>query len=362
MADNKNQHFVPRCYLRPFSLDRAGKVINLFNLDLARAIPRAPVKGQCSGDYFYGDDLRLERLLQTFEGDYANLLKRLSGPDYRLNAEDQLALKRFWLLQHLRTEAASLRLVQMNEQMERDLGTMPPGFRMNIKEAVQTAMTVFFEEPRLVDDLKVCLVRNGTQTPFLTSDNPAVMTNRWHLTDRRARGVSPGLRNSGTLGFLPLTPDALCILYDPALHLIPHTHGWTTADQEADVSTFNEHQVLNCNANLYFDDWAQRGQVDAFVAGHADRRLPARYRLNHLVLDREQPGERIYRRVSAEEARQHQGSIVHSEALTSTPSRWPSTLRWRAGGFVYDTGTGEGYVRGAHRENGRAYRKVRVRD
>lgn len=64
MASNKNQHFVPRCYLRPFTLDGNGLSINIFNIDRSRAIKNAPVKNQCSGDYFYGKDQKLERALQ----------------------------------------------------------------------------------------------------------------------------------------------------------------------------------------------------------------------------------------------------------------------------------------------------------
>lgn len=56
MATNKNQHFVPRCYLRPFTANGEGVVINLYNIDRQKFIPNAPVKNQCSGNYFYGQD------------------------------------------------------------------------------------------------------------------------------------------------------------------------------------------------------------------------------------------------------------------------------------------------------------------
>ncbi|AXW32869.1 hypothetical protein CJO88_05685 [Ralstonia solanacearum] len=54
VATNKNQHFVPRCYLRQFTIDRGNKAINLYNVERDRFIEGAPVKNQCSGDYFYG--------------------------------------------------------------------------------------------------------------------------------------------------------------------------------------------------------------------------------------------------------------------------------------------------------------------
>lgn len=56
MADNKNQHFVPKGHLKPFSVDGEGKAIHLFNVDAGRAIPNAAVRKQCSHDYLYGRD------------------------------------------------------------------------------------------------------------------------------------------------------------------------------------------------------------------------------------------------------------------------------------------------------------------
>jgi hypothetical protein len=42
MASNKNQHFVPKVYLRRFSSDPDEASVNLFNLARRRSIPQAP--------------------------------------------------------------------------------------------------------------------------------------------------------------------------------------------------------------------------------------------------------------------------------------------------------------------------------
>jgi hypothetical protein len=73
-------------------LDNAGAAINVFNISAKRAIPNAPVKGQCARDYLYGkENLEAERLLMQLEGHYARVcatlnaggkLKILSGFDY----------------------------------------------------------------------------------------------------------------------------------------------------------------------------------------------------------------------------------------------------------------------------------------
>ena len=71
MPAHKNQHFVPRCALKPFSLGGTGDAINVFNIASKRAIRNAPVKGQCARAYLYGKDLKAEQLLMTLEGNYA---------------------------------------------------------------------------------------------------------------------------------------------------------------------------------------------------------------------------------------------------------------------------------------------------
>lgn len=71
MASNKNQHYVPQCYLRQFAAGNSASAINLFNIDREKFINCAPLKNQCSKSYFYGDDLELEKALQPIEGCYA---------------------------------------------------------------------------------------------------------------------------------------------------------------------------------------------------------------------------------------------------------------------------------------------------
>ncbi|WP_394365145.1 DUF4238 domain-containing protein [Paraburkholderia kirstenboschensis] len=68
VRSNKNQHFVPRCYLKAFTRDEGNATIKIFNIDRRKFIPTAPVKNQCSGSYFYGDDPKLEEAIQSCEG------------------------------------------------------------------------------------------------------------------------------------------------------------------------------------------------------------------------------------------------------------------------------------------------------
>ena len=110
MPSHKNQHFVPRCYFKPFSLDNEGKAINLYNIDSSQAIQGASVKGQCSKNYLYGDDLQLEHLLEKYEGDYARVLRVLDDQTKNPTEQDLNILRKFMILQYSRTEAASKKI------------------------------------------------------------------------------------------------------------------------------------------------------------------------------------------------------------------------------------------------------------
>lgn len=350
MATNKNQHFVPRCYLKAFTHNGENLAINLLNLDRQRAIHAAPVKNQCSGDYFYGKDNHLEAAIQSVESGYGSVIARIHRPRYTLTDGDKSLLRIFMLFQHLRTEAASRRSVEMFAGMEHSIGSPVPGLKPSVKEAVQIAMRAFAKEMRIFNDLKVCLVKNKTKRPFVTSDDPAVVTNRWHKVDPRVRHKSPGLVSCGTTVFLPLSPQILCIAYDGDVYSVPHENGWTEVRNESDVAAFNEQQFLNSFANIYFQNWSDGDWLlDAFnVINH--RRLICRHRVNYAVLDGSDGTYKRYKIVEGFDAEVHEEALVHVQSLSPTPSRWPTQIRWRVKGSVFTNGTGAGYIRAAHTE------------
>ncbi len=350
MATNKNQHFVPRCYLRPFTLDSANTAINLFNIDRLKFIKGAPVKHQCSGDYFYGEDLALEKALQDTEGAYATALRDILNPGYSLTHSHRGLLRRFWLLQHMRTEAASKRTVEMIAAMGEVIDSEAHNFRLSIREAVQEAMLAFVEYMDVLDDLKICLLRNRTSIPFITSDDPAVLTNRWHLQDKRTRGLSFGLRSAGNLMLLPLSPKVLCLGCDGDVYSIPHNNGWVDVRHDADIQALNQHQYLNCRANIFVHDSAHAQEVHEAFSRVALLRPNARHAIHYAVIDRSEGEYTRYRVIDRSLAGNHQEALIHNQAVHTHPSAWPRQLQWRPKGMVFTNGTGVGYVRRAEAE------------
>lgn len=347
MATNKNQHFVPRCYLRQFTIEAGNKAINLYNIERDSFIENAPVKNQCSGSYFYGQDALLEDIIQMHEQDYANALREIIEPGYELSEEHRAMLLRFWLLQHLRTEAASRRSVELSDGMTNmlELEGTELDFKMEIRDAVQMGMRHFLEIKHVVDDLGICLMRNGSNVPFITSDDPAVLTNRWHLMEPAREAQSFGLSNAGALLILPISPTILCLGYDRDMYSLDSRKGWISINKDSDVEALNQHQHLNCRVNLFVREPVHFESIRAAHLALSKFRPAFRHRINYAALDKEVNGARRFVSVDIKDAKPDQDGLVHAQAVHATPTAWPRQLRWRVGAHYYSNGTGHGFVR-----------------
>ena len=369
MATNKNQHFVPRCYLRPFTINGANAAINLYNIDRQQFIPLAPVKNQCSRDYFYGHDEKLERAIQSIEGEYGTALREILRSGYVLTDAHRTTLRLFWLFQHLRTEAAAKRAIEMVDSMREATGLTGSTFRLVIKEAVVMAMHTFAEAMHIIDDLRICLIRNRTPIPFITSDDPAVLTNKWWLTDNRTLGHSFGLHSAGAIILLPLSPKLLCLGYDGDVYSVPHDRGMVDVRREGDIAIFNQHQIVNCRANLFVQN-AEHYRVVHEAFSEAARNRPRTHHIvTYAVRDRTEGEYTRYRVVDPGVREKHTEAIIHTRVIHPVPLSWPGQITRRSMGAVFTNGTGLGYVRYAatarptqspfHKES--AYRTVRRR-
>lgn len=361
MATNKNQHYVPRCHFQPFTKDEEGLSINLFNLDRRSLIRNAPVKHQCSGDYFYGQDPELESLIQELEGSYGAVRKAVHQPGYRLTDEHREALKDFWLFQHLRTEAASRQFAEMANSATDVFMCCDPRFRMEIKAAVQQAMRMYPTFGGSIGDLKICLLRNRSAVPFITSDDPAVLTNRLHQQRKDLRGHHFSLISAGALLLLPLSPTVLCLGYDGDVYSVPHNHGWVDVLRDDDARAWNEHQLLHARANVFLKGELPPG-FDEDVKRTAHRRVETKHIMTFMVsLGETERGER-FREVSREEAEQHDDVLVRWRQQHPEPRSWARQTRLRTRAVAYSNGSTVGWVRDAQRRypTPRPFMKIRI--
>lgn len=107
MPANKNQHFVPKMYLKLFC-NGDGAAIRLFNIAAERFIPTASIRDQASKAWSYDRDGQVEHTFGAIESRAARLLDQILQHD-RLPSRFGGAhhgLLTFVSLQHERTQPA----------------------------------------------------------------------------------------------------------------------------------------------------------------------------------------------------------------------------------------------------------------
>src|SRR3546814_15823731 len=72
-----------------------------------KPIPNAPVKNQCSSDYFYGRDPKLESAINFVENNYGEVVRLLEDGHPTGDGRVNIVLKRFAYLPYLMTESPS---------------------------------------------------------------------------------------------------------------------------------------------------------------------------------------------------------------------------------------------------------------
>jgi hypothetical protein len=186
MPAQKNQHFVPRCALKAFTLNAEGAAINVFNIERNRTIQNAAVKGQCARVYLYGADLTLENMLVTLEGQYARIATNLAA-GRALDDADHEWLYLFAIVQFRRTTRAIEEMREFTEHMANVV------FKNHPEQRPTDERTDREMSPQLCViwyDRGVYTVPNASGTPFveITKVADAAAINEWHVAghDRRA--------------------------------------------------------------------------------------------------------------------------------------------------------------------------------
>lgn len=342
MPDNKLQHYVPRAHLRPFTWEGAGKSVDLFHIASGKLIRGAEAKGQCAKDYFYGDDLIIEKALQEPEGHYARIVRDIEA-GAALPARDFQALLVFFLLQSFRSFGQVERTISMGKLMTSDLRNAGaeevPEFLEDWQQAVQfllrTALDIGVDGH--VEGLRLVIGKAPTGKKFVTSDDPAIHVNRYH--SQRLGEKSFGFGNTGLMFFLPLTPDYVFIAFDPDCYSC--AGGYTINLSAADVLAINHLQMLFARKTIYLprdiDDGTLLSSFDL-----AKEHRPTSWMIRRfLVEDPEVPN----RFVPVDEMPKTGSFMQHMEMVKPTPVLWPKALPFRMKVRTNRTGTGAGDVR-----------------
>jgi len=270
MAEKKNQHYVPRFYLKLFSPSEHGKTIDLFQKRLKKIVRNAKLKKQASEDYFYSKDLTIEENLSHLEGAAAEIFKQISLTNKlpEFGTMEYFLLIVTTILQSSRTKKHANEMNEMTDklaktQLKYTLEYDKKFVRENplIKEiklnevkiidknaslmSISTAMDLL---PSILDLGSVILV-NKTKTPFITSDNPVVKYNQF-LEKKKYNFGTTGFGSLGLQFFYPITPSLMIILYDKWIYKIDSKF----ITDSSIVDKFNLLQILNSNEVAYFNN------------------------------------------------------------------------------------------------------------
>jgi Protein of unknown function (DUF4238) len=348
LADHKNQHFVPKCALKPFSLNGEGHAINLFNITNSRAVMNASVKRQCSRDYFYGKgDLSAEKQLSNLEGEYARVVKVLIENE-SLSDEDKSWLHLFMFVQMRRTERAveetrSFHNSIIDEAFKDNPQQKPPP--ITDIEAVALSMSSGLKSSQESYDLKLIVLRNRTKIDFVISDNPSVLTNKYHF--KKLNKADFGVASSGTLISMPLSPRFYAMIYDKGVYSIPNASGTPLVDirRVDDVAALNELQFISADKNIYFSDWADRDRLPDEVANVATLRSHTKNHIQTLVRDMTNSAEQVYRSGTRDEEAASNELLITMSNRYPRPSAFPSVIKFRGKPKTFSDGSAAGVVR-----------------
>lgn len=178
----KNNHFVPQSYLERFC-SVSDRQVALYNLKSGRTFETAPIKTQCSRDYFYTKNPIFEDEFTKIEGTQKRLFAEIitteivSAP----GSPDRSALSSCIMFQagrtvttvenadHLANQFGKALLRNYLEKEGRDdLLAHLPELQISIPNAVMDSVGQHLAMYPLIDDLDCTLFINQTNEDFLT--------------------------------------------------------------------------------------------------------------------------------------------------------------------------------------------------
>jgi hypothetical protein len=347
MSSYKNQHYVPRCLFKPFTLGAEGKAINLYNIRSVRFIEKAPVKNQCSRNFFYGVDLAQEKSLSELEGHFSRVSKRIIARK-ELTSNDLEWLRIFTIVQTRRTAQAISRLEQFMRQMADEVfgegsDQRPPD--PSHEELVAQSMKFGLKMAGRIDDLKMIFLENRTELEFSISDHPAVFSNRFNFEQSNVKGF--GLASSGLFMVLPIAPRVAVFLYDIGVYSvsIPRGTRFVKLTDIADVRMLNELQELNAEENVYFSGWSGRAEI-VIRDAKMEQQRQLRPHVERFVQDQTMPLA-AFRNGTPEERARGGRQLLHIGSRHPRPRAWPPFLKVRKNPITFSDGSLAGDVRKA---------------
>lgn len=302
-TDKKNQHYIPKFYLRNFSYEVNQREIGLFNTNTNFFIQRAPLKSQGSKNFYYGEDGVLEDWLSQVEGELAGCIRDiLTTKTIPLkNSTDHVDLIAFAAITDIRNPVSIDSISEANEIMKSRILEMDPtadtsqfvpdtSHEENVKLSFSTIKTIV----KVCGDLDFKLLINMTNTPFITSDVPVVRYNQFLERNKWPHGKT-GFGNIGLQIIIPLNASISIFFYDPKIYNVGHKRSnHLNVHSEDDIDQLNLLQILNCVNNVFFNESINQDYISDLVEHSKSYKKPnKKYSNVHELHEEGNTGQRL---------------------------------------------------------------------
>jgi len=266
MPKKKRHHYIPRFYLKRFSVRNEGKFIGLFNHKNSKFICSAPLRHQAYENFLYGQDDEIENGLANIEETIARFFyywteeKQLFPPPPETNGFK--ILKQFILYQAFRVPKSGMSMMDsLNERMKVFLREFDPqlaykikGHRLVHKNPVLLSFLHSIEYDHLLNFLDCKFLVNLSPLSFITSDAPVIFYNQ--LMEKAGTYMgSTALVAKGLQIFYPIHQRLMICLFDSKIYNFGNgckncfgTESWE------EVHQLNGLQFINSNTQVFFDD------------------------------------------------------------------------------------------------------------
>lgn len=266
MVKKKRHHYIPRFYLKRFSVNNEGKYIGLYNHKSGIFVQEAPLRHQAYRNFLYGEDDEVENALANMENEVAKMFyywteeKLLYPPPVESNGFK--LLRQFILYQTYRTPRSGNDLMQsLNDglktvlkEAKSDLWKQRKGCTLAHDNPVLLTLLHSIEHERLLNYLDCKFIVNLSELPLITSDVPVIYYNQLMEAAENYIGAT-GLVAKGLQIFYPIHPRLIVCFYDSSVYDLGNgCVNCCPMESIEEVHQLNALQFLNSDAQLFFDD------------------------------------------------------------------------------------------------------------
>lgn len=269
-TDKKNQHYVPKFYLRNFSFQENKKQIGVFNIFNKIYVQRAKLKTQASKNFYYGSDGQVEDSLADIEGDLAEIIRNiiLNRTLPIKNSYEHFDLLYFISLTDLRNPVSIEGMKNMLSEMKKRILELDPSANakklipsLSHEQHVYLSLSNIVEIVNNITDLDFKILINKTSVPFITSDFPVVRYNQF-LEQQKWSYSKGGYGLIGLQIFIPLNSKLLILLFDSSIYKVGNRRDKTVdLTKQNEIDQLNILQYINCLETIYFNDEAQENYI-----------------------------------------------------------------------------------------------------